>query len=407
VLSELTKASPVPVSPLAADSSSSSGDSGIGSGPVALIVVALFVVSVAAVAALRRRSRMGTAVKTAPAPPGGSRPSLRSWRGSRRYVVVAILVMVTVLVAVVVVRVTSGPGNASGSTPFFGGARPVANPSDVVVAAAGDISCPADAAGLTEEKDRPDSCHSADTAALVRGMKPDAVLALGDLQYPNGSFERFQAAYDKTWGAFKGITYPVVGNHEYGSPDAQGYFRYFGAAAGEPGSGYYSYDLGAWHIVALNANCQHVGGCGPGSPQAHWLEQDLRAHATTCTLAYWHQPRFSSGTHGSDPAYDTFWRILFEARADVVLNGHDHDYERFAPLTPDGRTDAAGGVTEFVVGTGGNSHYKLHSVVPGSQVRLAKRHGILQLSLKPDSFSWGFQTTAGAGNADAGSTRCH
>ncbi|MCW2725596.1 MAG: hypothetical protein JWN35_2517 [Frankiales bacterium] len=411
VLGELLKAPPVPASPLAQDSSGNgSGSGGLSTGPVALIVVALILLVAGGAAGIRRRSK--ASAKDRPADPPESLPPTprrrRFWRRRRyqRLLAVTVLMLVAGGSAVIAVAAESGDEGVAAGTRFYGGPKPVRVDTDVVLGAAGDIACPKDARGLTEEKDRPNSCRMADTAALLQAMHPDAVLALGDNQYPNGSLARFQASYDQTWGAFKTITYPVPGNHEYGTPDAAGYFSYFGAAAGLPGAGYYSYDLGGWHIIALNSECDHVGGCGQGSTQETWLRQDLAAHPAACTLAYWHRPRFSSGTHGSNTDYDAFWNDLSAAGADVVLNGHDHGYERIGPVDAAGTPQADKGLTQFVVGTGGDSHYKFHDAVSGSQVRLAGRYGILQLHLRPGTFSWNFLTTDG-GSADAGTGRCH
>src|ERR1700680_4228928 len=204
--------------------------------------------------------------------------------------------------------------------------------NDPVVAAAGDIACDAKPSVAKPEADDsgPDVCHQAATAKLVAAVNPAAVLTLGDEQYADGTLDQFMGGYDKSWGAFKDITHPAPGNHEYHTPQAAGYYAYFGAAAGDPTKGYYSFDLGAWHLIALNANCKVIGGCGADSAQIHWLAQDLAAHHAACTLAFWHQPRFSSALHHSDPTYDAFWRTLYAAHADLVLNGHDHNYERFA-----------------------------------------------------------------------------
>jgi len=195
-----------------------------------------------------------------------------------------------------------------------------------------------------------------------------AVLELGDNQYPVGRYQSYERYFDPSWGRFKAISHPVPGNHEYLSRDASGYYQYFGPAGGDPGRGYYSFDLRRWHLIALNAECSFIAGCSPGSAEERWLAADLRQHPAACILAYWHQPRFSSGQHGDDPVYDAFWRDLFAAHADVVLNGHDHDYERFAPQAPAGRADPSG-VTEFVVGTGGKSHYRFKNIQPNSVAR--------------------------------------
>jgi hypothetical protein len=411
VLGEILRAPPVPASPLAQDSSEQSGSRGPPAGVVALAVVALVLLLVAGAAAVRRSGVVPVAAPATVAAPGPRRKQKRwrFWRKgkSQALMAVALLALLAGGVAVYAVDAAQQPGPAPPAAgTFYGGAKPVRNPADVVVGAAGDIACPPDAAGLTEEKGRPNSCRMADTAALVRSLRPDAVLALGDNQYPDGSLARFRGSYDKTWGTFKRITYPVPGNHDYGTNDATGYFGYFGAAAGSRTAGYYSYDLGGWHVIALNSECDNVGGCAAGSPQERWLRRDLAAHPSACTLAYWHRPRFSSGTHGSSRRYDAFWRALDAAGADVVLSAHDHGYERIGPVDPEGAPRPGNGITQFVVGTGGNSHYKFHEPVAGSQARLAGRHGVLQLRLRPGSFSWNFLTTD-AGSGDAGTARCH
>ncbi len=194
-----------------------------------------------------------------------------------------------------------------------------------------------------------------------RSCSPSAtgVLVLGDAQDDDGSLYNFQHAYARSWGRLLPITHPVPGSKDYRKPGAPGYFGYFGAAAGDPAKGYYSYDIGSWHIVALNAVCAPVGGCEAGSAQEQWLRADLAAHPAICTLAYWYQPRFSSGKTGNHRAYDAFWRDLYRAGADVVLNADDQDYERFAPQDPKAAADPAGGIREFVVG---NGRHRAHAV---------------------------------------------
>ncbi len=224
-----------------------------------------------------------------------------------------------------------------------------------------------------------------DTAKLVGAIKPDAVLALGDNQYPAGALADFQSMYAESWGAYRDITFPVPGNHEYGTPGARGYYSYFGERAGEPDKGYYSYDLGSWHVVALNSECEHIGGCGDSDPQATWLQQDLKSHPRKCVLAYWHRPRFSSGNHGNDLDQDALWRILAKAHADLVLSGHDHDYERFAPMNADGEADPKG-LTEFVVGTGGASHYRFQNPEAASAVRITGHNGVLRMQLTQQAY---------------------
>ncbi len=270
----------------------------------------------------------------------------------------------------------------------------------VTVAAAGDIAC-----GPNSEVSA-DHCRMAATADLIAGKEIAAVLALGNLQYPQGSYDDFLNAYDKSWGRFKAVTYPTPGNHEYYLYDAQGYYRYFGAAAHKAQQGYYSFDLGAWHIVALNSNCLWAGGCGADSAQVAWLRRDLQAHLAACVLAFWHHPRFSSGPHGSDDAYQGFWDVLAAAGADVVLNGHDHLYERFAPQSADGTPDPKG-VREFVVGTGGASTARVEDRQPNSEVVGENTFGVLFLTLAADGYAWSFKSAADAAFTDSGEGTCH
>lgn len=251
-----------------------------------------------------------------------------------------------------------------------------------------------------------DSAGAKETAKLL-GQIPGTIFVAGDLAYPNGTGAEFANCYGATWGQYTARTRPAPGNHEYGTTGAAAYFAYFGAAAGNPNEGYYSYDLGAWHIVVLNSNCDQIGGCGPGSPQEQWLRADLAAHPAFCTLAYWHHPRFSSGPHGSNAALQPLWQALYDGGADVVLNGHDHDYERFAPQTPTGVLDRARGIREFVVGTGGRSHYTIKQPIANSEVHNDTAFGVLKLTLHPRGYDWQFIPVAGQRFADAGSASCH
>jgi len=276
----------------------------------------------------------------------------------------------------------------------------------VTIAAAGDIACEQLPNAQQGDEGGSNVCHMAATAKLVSALRPDAVLTLGDEQYRVGELAQFMASYDKTWGRFKRITRPTPGNHEYGTPAAGGYYAYFGPAAGDPSEGYYSYDLGNWHLIALNANCGAVGGCQAGSPEETWLQRDLRAAHRACVLAYWHQPRFSSGLHHSDAAYEDFWNDLYRAHADVVLNGHDHDYERFAPQTPGGQSDPAHGIVEIVAGTGGRSHYPFRQTEPNSVVRNNTTYGVLVMHLHSSSFDWRFVPEPGSTFSDRGSRAC-
>jgi len=245
------------------------------------------------------------------------------------------------------------------------------------------------------------------TAKLLDGIS-GTVFTLGDNAYETGTSLEFAACYDPTWGRHKARTRPAPGNHEYLTDGARDYFDYFGAAAGDPAKGYYSYDLGAWHIIVLNSNCSEVGGCGVGSLQERWLRADLAAHPTTCTLAYWHHPRFSSGRNGSDATYQAFWQALYDYNADVVLSGHDHDYERFMPQNPRGVPDPVRGLREFVVGTGGRSHFTFRgAAVPNSEARNDNTFGVLKLTLHPAGYDWAFVPEAGKTFTDSGTGSCH
>jgi acid phosphatase type 7 len=271
-----------------------------------------------------------------------------------------------------------------------------------VIAAAGDIACEPGRAPT------PSTCQQAATSHLLDGVRLAGVLTLGDEQYVEGRIKGFRTVYAPTWGRYLPITHPAPGNHEYKSSDQlKGYYDYFGRqAGGEPTHPYYSFDIGSWHIVALDAACGLIGGCGFGSPEERWLAADLAAHPATCTLAYWHEPRFSSGGHGDNTFVSAFWEDLYAAHADVVLNGHDHDYERFGPQTPQGVADPAHGIREFVVGTGGKSLRPLHRPKPNSEAR-ADSFGVLFLTLGAGSYSWHFRAIPGESFSDSGSGACH
>jgi hypothetical protein len=282
-----------------------------------------------------------------------------------------------------------------------------ATSADPAIAAAGDIACDPNSPNFNGGQGTATACRMQATAQLLIHEKLTAVLPLGDLQYEVGSANAFQQSYDRTWGQLKAITRPVVGNHEYVTPGATAYFRYFGAAAGDPQRGYYSYDLGQWHVIALNSNCAEVGGCDRNSPQGQWLQADLAAHLRKCTLAYWHHPRFSSGYHGNDSSTEAFWQLLYKAGAEVILSGHDHHYERFATQTPQGQPDEQRGIRQFVVGTGGKNHYELQAIQPNSQVQNADIYGVLKLTLHPSSYNWRFLPESGQNFTDSGSQGCH
>ena len=241
------------------------------------------------------------------------------------------------------------------------------------------------------------------TAKLLETI-PGTVVTLGDNAYPNGTAAEFNNYYEPTWGRHKARTRPAAGNRDYNTPGASGYFNYFGAAAGDPAKGYYSYDVGAWHIIVLNSECSQVGGCGSASPQGQWLQADLAANPRTCTLAIMHKPLF--GSSGSSSAGQDFWWLLYQAGADVVLSGHAHAYERFAPQDPNGVADPARGIREFVVGTGGAGLGPFGTTAPNSEVRNSNTHGVLKLTLHPTSYDWEFVPIAGATFTDSGSAVC-
>jgi acid phosphatase type 7 len=249
------------------------------------------------------------------------------------------------------------------------------------------------------------------TAKLISEI-PGTVFALGDLAYEKGSAAEFHSCYNPTWGAFKNRTRPAPGNHEYAvNARAPGYFQYWGAQAGPDTRGYYSYDLGAWHIVSLNTNCYSwgLGGCRKGSPQEEWLRQDLAQHSNACVLAYGHHPLFSSGilpSHAMNPETRDLWRDLYAAHAALFLAGHEHAYERFAPQDPDGHADPVNGIREIVVGTGGRSHDPLGFAIANSEVRNWRTFGVLKLTLVPGSYSWQFIPIEGETFTDSGTGFC-
>jgi Ca2+-binding RTX toxin-like protein len=288
--------------------------------------------------------------------------------------------------------------------------------ADPIVAAAGDIACDPENSlfGGTLDAAR---CQDRGTADLVSATAPTTVLALGDQQYCCGSLSQFNASYNRTWGRFKANTRPAAGNHEYRTPGAGGYFDYFNGGgsftgpAGDRDKGYYSFDLGRWHLVALNSNCKLIppgpaaDGCAAGSPQEEWLRTDLASHPSACTLAYWHHPRFSSS--GNSTFMRTLWNDLHAAGAEVALSGHEHNYERFAPMDGAGVPDALRGVRQFVVGTGGESFTRIVSPSFGSEARSSDTFGILQLALHATAYDWRFVPEAGRTFTDAGAGLCH
>ena len=238
------------------------------------------------------------------------------------------------------------------------------------------------------------------TARLLESI-PGTVFTAGDDAYPSGSAQNFSQCYDPTWGRVKSRTRPSPGNHDHRTAGASAYFAYFGAAAPY---NYYSYDLGAWHVVSLDSEIETAA----GSPQEQWLRADLAATSRRCTLAYWHRPRFSSSTgHGSNADVEPLWQALYDAGAEIALAGHDHVYERFAPQTPTGEADPVKGIREFVVGTGGAEHYGFAAPLPNSEVRDSVTAGVLKLVLSPGAYTWQFIPVAGESFVDSGTGTCH
>ena len=239
------------------------------------------------------------------------------------------------------------------------------------------------------------------TAALL-AQNSGTVAALGDLAYESGTATEFANCYQPTWGAHKARTKPVPGNHEYNTSGAGPYYDYFGAAAGTRGQGYYSYDVGAWHVVALNSEANF----GSTSTQLTWLRNDLAANTKNCTLAYWHKPRFTAGNYSDFTAYQPFWQALYDANAEVVLAGHDHNYQRYRPMTPTGAADTTRGIREFVVGTGGRGHYGLRTD-SRREAGNDTAFGVLKLTLRGGGYDWNFLPVSGASYTDSGSGTCH
>jgi hypothetical protein len=295
--------------------------------------------------------------------------------------------MISVATAVAVVAML-WPDGGSATRPR----RAVAG-TDPVILAVGDIA----------------SCASTgdeETADLVETLE-GPILLLGDLAYETGSTANFNDCYDPSWGVHKDRSIPSPGNHEYGTAGAAPYFAYFGPSAGDPTKGYYSLDIGTWHIIALNSNCSAIGGCGTTSPQVQWLRQDLRDNPAQCTLAFWHHPRFSSGQHGSSTAMQPFWQALHDYGADVVLVGHEHNYERFASQSPAGVADPSWGLRQFVVGTGGRSKRPTNPAIANSELKDSSSYGVMQMTLHPTGYDFEFIPVDGDTFTDSGSGTCH
>jgi len=266
---------------------------------------------------------------------------------------------------------------------------PPPNAEEVVLVGAGDIA-------------KCEILGGAVATARLLDRIPGTVFTVGDNAYDDGTAEQFQKCYGPTWGRHKDRTRPSPGNHDYHTDGARPYYEYFGELAGPPGRGYYSYDIGSWHIISLDS---YVG-TERGSHQLQWLKDDLAANRTDCVLAYWHIPLFSSGPHGGDPKIKEIWKLLYAAGVEVVVNGHDHDYERFGLQDPDGKADAARGIRQFVVGTGGGGVYKFKRPAKNSEARDNTSYGVLKLTLGPGRYAWEFVPAQPQGFTDSGTGTC-
>ena len=308
--------------------------------------------------------------------------------------------------AVLCACIVAAPAGALSAAAGVSGAAAAA--SDPVIATAGDIACDPASSKFNGGQGTSSACRELATSNLIAAdASVGAVLPLGDNQYSCGGYQAYLKSYAPSWGRFLAMTHPVAGNHEYqtsGGTDcasgAAGYFRYFGAAAGDS-RGDYAWNLGTWHLIALNGNCGKVGGCGSGSPQGNFLKQNLGS--ATCTLAYWHQPYYN-GTSTPVSNYKYFWQTLYNAGADIVLAGHLHTYGRFAPQDAAGRVDSSRGIRQFIVGTGGEDLFSLNG--SHNVEKTTKTFGILKLTLHATSYDWRFVNASG-GTVDSGSAPCH
>jgi hypothetical protein len=278
---------------------------------------------------------------------------------------------------------------------------PSADPADeAVLVGAGDIA--------EDCTDGEELTNSEATAKLLDEIRGE-VFAAGDLAYEDGTSEQFNRCYDQTWGRHKGRTHPVPGNHDYHTEGGAGYHGYFGEAAGEPGKGYYGFDLGAWHVIVLNSNCGDAGGCGPSSEQYLWLESDLGANeGTACIAAIWHHPVFTAGPHEDDEGgMAPILQLLYDVGADVVISAHDHYYARWAPINAAGELDEVRGLRHFIVGTGGRSLYEPERDPANMEILDNETYGVLKLTLKAASYDWEFVPVAGQTFTDSGTQDCH
>lgn len=276
--------------------------------------------------------------------------------------------------------------------------------NDPVVVAAGDIACASLEEGISE-------CNQGLTSRLVQAINPTAVLTLGDLQYPVSSYENLVNYFDKSWGMFKSKIKPAVGNHEYSVPLAKGYFDYFNGidkkngAAGDRDKGYYSFEIGQWQIVSINSNCWAIGGCNSDSKQYQWVQEELKKNPRKCQIAYFHHPLYSSGMHGNNSEMKPLFALLDSSGVDIVLNGHDHTYERLSKINSEGSQDEKG-IRVFIVGTGGRSLYRFLNPLSFSEVKQNQEFGVLKLTLHPESYDFEFVSIKQDGFVDKGSDVC-
>jgi hypothetical protein len=301
-------------------------------------------------------------------------------------------------------RIDGGPGRDRADVGRLDRATGVESVSDPVVVAAGDIACDPQSKSFEAGFGTATRCRQAHTAALVESLEPHAVLVLGDVQNEDGQLWKYRRSYHPSWGRFKAISYPAPGK-EQDRFGGGGYRRYWGSRARPQGSLWYSFDLGGWHIVSLDSNCPGVLSCDAGSPQEQWLRADLAANPAACTLAFWHEPRFSSAGQ-STLSTEPLWQALYDTGAELVLSGHAQNYERFHPLNPIGRLDQARGIRQVVVGTGGESLKGFRKRLIGSAARNARTFGVLELTLHKRGYDWRFVPEPGRRFSDSGSAKC-
>jgi hypothetical protein len=252
------------------------------------------------------------------------------------------------------------------------------------------------------------------TAKLLDGFleplpesTPAVVITFGDNAYKKGSTEEFANCYGPTWGRHKDRTRPSVGNHEYKTHGAKPYYDYFGETAGDPNEGYYSFDLGDWHLISLNTVCDKTGGCGEGSSQYRWLVEDLQKTDMKCVMAYSHHPLFSSGHHGGDKRVRPLFQALYNAGVELYISGHEHHYERFGPQDPSGNADLERGVRQFIVGTGGRELRRIGRGRPNSELRSRESYGVIRFRLLENRYEWVFIPVEGSSLTDSGEGVCH